>query len=215
MDTKTIRNSLSLLGVLGIGLTSWLSVRCSKKADRESDRKKKILAYAPAIASGVLTSACVLGVNRISSKEIAALTAGCAYVASKNTKRPEKAALPSRDEKVAPWEGPSIEWTGNGTLLCFEAYSGRLFYSSKEAVERAIADLNEHYHKTGHASLNTLYSLLRIQKTTFGAETGWIADPDTPEMENIEIVTLDGNGRNGERMLIIDIKTDPEDYWEE
>lgn len=220
MDTKTIRNSLSLLGVLGIGLTSWASVKCSRKADRESDRKGKLKAYVPAIVSGVLTSACVLAANRLSSREIAALAAGCAYMANREKSRAIQSgkstpSLPSRDETIAPWEGPSIEWTGNGTLLCFEAYSGRLFYSSREAVERAILNLNEYYRQRGRASLNTFYSLLRIRTTTFGAETGWIADVDSPEPEDLEIVTIDGNGRNGENMLIIDIKTDPEDYWEE
>ena len=216
MNLRIIRTSLSLLGVLGIGVTSWISVKCSKKADEETTTKGKIKAYRPAIASGVVTAACVFGANGVANKEIAALTAGMAYIAkSKDVKLLPKAEGKQENHDICPWEGPNVEWTGNGNTLCFEDYSGRMFYSSKEAVEKAISELNDHYHNQGGISLNAFYALLKIRKTTFGAEMGWKADPDSPEQEDIVILTIDDHGAHGEDMLIIDIKTSPEDYWED
>lgn len=216
MNLRIIRTGLSLLGVLGIGVTSWISVKCSKKADQETTTKGKIKAYGPAIASGVVTAACVLGANGVANKEMAALTAGMAYMAkSKDVKLLPEAKEKQEERDICPWEGPSVEWTGNGNTLCFEDYSGRMFYSSKEAVEKAIAELNMHYHDEGRISLNAFYALLRIKKTTFGSEFGWKVDPDSPEQEDICILTIDDHGPHGEDMLIISIKDQPEEYWEE
>ena len=65
MNSKTLRLVLTSIGTVGVGVTSWLSVRCSRKADKETDRKKKIIAYAPAIGSGVATCGCIIASHQI------------------------------------------------------------------------------------------------------------------------------------------------------
>lgn len=223
MNTKLIRTALSWLGVAGVGITSWLSVKCSKKAERETDPKKKLLAYAPAIVSGAVTSFCILKPTYMANREIAALAAGCAYMAQNR----EKMALPgtkaAQEEKesgsveardIAPWEGPSVEWTGKGSTLCFEGYSGRLFYSSREAVEEAERALNERFEGGEYLSLNDLYRLFGISETHFGEQYGWAANADyysgPIEFINTETVT-----ERGEKMLIIEIYTYPMECWME
>ena len=215
MNMRLIRTGLSWLGVLGIGITSWLSVKCSRKADEKTDAKDKIAAYGPAIASGVVSAACVLGSNHLGNREIAALAAGAAYLSKKR----DQLMLPDGQKKtedqkgvdIAPWEGPSVEWTGNGTQLCFEAYSGRLFYSSEKAVREAQDALNEMFVTGERVSLNTYYALLGIAETTFGDQYGWNAASDYYSGP-IEFI----NGEDAHtHMLICDIYTLPMECWKE
>ena len=220
MNARLIRTVLSWMGVAGVGITSWLSVKCSKKAEQETDPKKKALAYAPAIISGVATSFCILKPLNMANHEIAALTAGCAYMAQNK----EKLALPGtkaaeeakNNEKadVVPWEGPSVEWTGKGALLCFEGYSGRLFYSSRESVEEAERIFNDRFAEGDYLSLNDLYKLFGISETHFGEQYGWAANSDyydgPIEFRNTETVT-----DHGEKMLVIEIFTYPMECWME
>lgn len=177
MNAKLIRLALSWIGVAGVGITSWLSVKCSKKAEKETDPKKKLLAYAPAIASGVATSFCILKPTYMANKEIAALAAGCAYMAQNK----DKLALPgtkaaeqeAQKTDIAPWEGHCVEWTGRGTVLCFDEFAGRMFYSCEKAVNEAVDALNERYVEGEFLTLNDFYRCLGISKTDFGEEYGW------------------------------------------
>lgn len=173
MNVRLIRLALSWLGVAGVGITSWLSVKCSKKAEKETDPKKKLLAYAPAIASGVATSFCILKPAYMADKEIAALAAGCAYMAKTKAKPTENTA---EAKDIAPWEGHCVEWTGKGTTLCFDEFSGRMFYSSEKAVNEAVDALNERYIEGEALSLNDFYHYLGIEKTDFGEDFGWSND---------------------------------------
>ena len=221
MNLRLIRLAMGWLGVAGVGITSWLSVKCSKKAEKETDPKKKLLAYAPAIASGVATSFCIMKPLYMADKEIAALAAGCAYMATnKNklalpgTKAAEKEKESADRTEVAPWESPSVEWTGKGTLLCFEGYSGRLFYSSRAAVEEAEQKFNDRFAEGEYLSLNDLYKLFGISETHFGEQYGWAANSDyydgPIEFRNTETVT-----EHGEKMLVIEIFTYPMECWME
>jgi hypothetical protein len=176
MNVKLIRLAMSWLGVAGVGITSWLSVKCSKKAEKETEPKKKVLAYAPAIASGLATSFCILKPAYMAEKEIAALAAGCAYLAQNK----DKLSLPGTDKKeepqkndIAPWEGHCIEWTGKGTTMCFDEFSGRMFYSCEDAVNSAVDSLNERYVEGEFLTLNDFYRYLGISRTDFGEEYGW------------------------------------------
>lgn len=177
MNMRLIRLAMGWLGVAGVGITSWLSVKCSKKAEKETDPKKKLLAYAPAIASGVATSFCIMKPLYMADKEIAALAAGCAYVATNKSKLALPGTKAAESEKtkndIAPWEGHCVEWTGKGTTLCFDEFAGRMFYSCEKAINEAVDALNERYVEGEFLTLNDLYHYLGISKTDFGEEYGW------------------------------------------
>lgn len=177
MNAKLIRLALSWIGVAGVGITSWLSVKCSKKAEKETDPKKKMLCYAPAIASGVATSFCILKPTYMADKEIAALAAGCAYVAQNKGKLALPGTKAAEQEKaqndIAPWEGHCVEWTGKGTVLCFDEFAGRMFYSCEKAVNEAVDALNERFVEGEFLTLNDFYRCLGISRTDFGEEYGW------------------------------------------
>jgi len=180
MNLRLIRLAMGWLGVAGVGITSWLSVKCSKKAEKETDPKKKLLAYAPAIASGVATSFCIMKPLYMADKEIAALAAGCAYMATSKNKLalPGTKAAENSEQKndIAPWEGHCVEWTGKGTTLCFDEFSGRMFYSCEKAIDDAVDALNERYVEGEVLTLNDLYHYLGISRTDFGEEYGWTND---------------------------------------
>lgn len=206
---------MSWVGVLGVGATAVVSVRCSKKADAEDDPRKKALAYAPAVALGVMTSACILGVNHISDREIAALAAGCAYMAKHKGEAKQLPGVKSgdkaivrREEDIAPWEGPSVEWTGNGTMLCLDAYSGRLFYSSRAAVEHAEEELSDRFEAGEELLYNEFYELLGMSETDFGRRFMWSIH-DVRYDGTLVFVNRETLTERGEKMMIIDLLTMP------
>ena len=179
MNTRWISLGLSLLGIGGVGLTSYISIRCHEKAKEKTETKDKILAYAPAVISGVGTSVCILGSHRANRKEIAALTASCTYLAANRDKiekkikehfgqeklqevKQEVGIEMSRERKTTQTKKliprtSSIEWTGNGPLKCFEGYSGRYFYSTLEKVKEAEKKLNNRLHDGEYVCLNDFY----------------------------------------------------------
>lgn len=78
----------------------------------------------------------------------------------------------------------TIEETGKGDRLCFEAYTGRIFRSSEDAVTKAEDKLIEQYldeednGEFGYASYNDFYYYLGIRQTQFGHEYGWANNED-------------------------------------
>ena len=72
--------------------------------------------------------------------------------------------------------GNEIIYTGNGTDIFFEPFSGRYFASSREAVNRGIAKFETILHSDIWASLNQLYSCWDIPETDLGGFFGWNTD---------------------------------------
>lgn len=68
---------------------------------------------------------------------------------------------------------PSVEYTGKGNLLCYDAYGGRWFRSSKEAVETAVSMFIEDYENGNVLNYNDFYALLGISQTDFGCQYGY------------------------------------------
>lgn len=85
----------------------------------------------------------------------------------------------------------SVEETGRGNLLCYEAYGGRFFRSDEGAVREAVDKFVEDYVKScqmqdedpAHMmyevyNFNDLYSLLGIMPTHFGDRWGYTNSED-------------------------------------
>lgn len=187
MNNRWIRLGLSAVGCVGVGVTSWLSIKCHEKAKFAQDKKSKMYCFAPAIASGIFTVGCILGSNHLSNKEIATLTASCGYLAA-NRKQIMKrvraelgeekakeisaeAAIKAADEAIKT--KPVVEHTGYGSVRFVEDMFGREFYCSLEHVEWAEDQLNYRYTHEEHVNYNTFYELLGLSKTRAGWEHGW------------------------------------------
>ena len=243
MTKRALSLVLSLIGVGGVGITSWISVKCSKKAEKKETKKEKVLAYLPAIISGVGTSACILGSHHISRKEIAALTASCTYLAANRDKietkikekfgedklseiKQEAATEQVREEnhvekKLNGKTGrQTIEETGYGDTLFLDLYLGRKFRSSLDHVIKAEKNLNYEFHSGRSVCMNDFYAYLGIDPTRAGDQFGWPYDEDyiDPDLETpIEFDNIKTEDENGELMYIIDFKYgyQPMDYWME
>ena len=156
---------------------------------RNTPRLAKPLAPTLVCAAGSIT--CMAISEKISYKQIAALTATCVYLTKNRDFLEKKLEEVVGKERLAnikqefvkkEAEGmlnfPSVEITANGDLLCFEMYSGRWFRSSREAVEEAQAQLAKMHEEGMYLSLNDYYALLGITMTQFGDEFGWPASED-------------------------------------
>lgn len=218
MNSRWISLGLSLFGVGGVGLTSYLAIKGHEESKDKTDKKEKLLAYKWAILSGVGTSACILGSHHVSSKEIAALTASCTYLAANRDKiekkikekfgeeklheiktdigvdtvkeKKSKEIATTDTKKMLPRKS-SVEWTGNGPLKCFEGYSGRYFYSTLEKVKEAEMKLNNRLHDGEYVCLNDFYELLGMAKTHFGNTFGWPASEDYYDIHLDEPITFE------------------------
>lgn len=97
-------------------------------------------------------------------------------------------------KKTLPWlrnKHPSIEDTGRGTTLCYEAWGGRLFYSDegavREAVDKFVEDYTENCRRSEEdpaqtyvevTNFNDLYALFGILPTHLGDAWGYNSSPD-------------------------------------
>lgn len=189
VSTKWVRLGLSMAGVIGVGLTSILSIKGYENAKEKSEKKKKLIAYAPAIGSGILTSVCILGSHHLSNKQIAALTASCGYLAANRQKILAKVREQLGDEKtktiqteaavetkraiVKSDKKPAIEETGHGHIHFVEDMFGREFYCSIEHFEWTKKMLNHKFMQGERVDYNTFYELLGLSKTREGWEYEW------------------------------------------
>lgn len=231
INKDLVRLTLTTLGIIGIPVTSIIAIKCHDKAKDIDDKKQKAKCYIPAAISGVAAGACMIGSHKISSKEIAALTATASFVVANRNKLEEeiKKVLPEQDVKkvsecadkrvIAEHRGQSVEYTGHGTLKCLEGYSGRIFYSSIEMVREAERRLNQRFQSGEYISMNDFYRLLGITETHFGDQWGWVPSEDWyPRWYADNPIGFDNTlveDEDGSPLLVIDLIVYPMEGWKE
>lgn len=171
-----------------------------KDCDPDDKEAKRAVTFeavrdiAPIIVGPTIITATTCGMifanDYISSKEIAIL--GAAYtVSSKNlaqTREKVKSFFGetearkmegdlSKDKlrKDEPIRNNNIVING-GEVLCKDFYSGRLFYSSVEKVEKAILELSRNIIDEMFVSLNDFYNLIDLDTIPLGDDLGWNID---------------------------------------
>lgn len=143
--------------------------------------------YIPATVTGALTIGAIIGANRIGTRRAAAMAA--AYTISERAfdeykekiveKLGEKKERAARDEIAQdrvdknPVGKTEVIITGGGDVLCFDAYTGRYFYSDMETLKKAQNDVNYGILNNGYGSLNDFYSKIGLANITLGEEVGW------------------------------------------
>lgn len=146
--------------------------------------------YVPAAATAVLSTACIISSNRVSSKRITGLSA--AYAISEKTlsdykekvietigEKKEKEVRDKVAEKKLnenPVSKNEVVITGTGTTLCYDTMNARYFESDLETIRRAINNLNEELLNSMYVSLNEFYDELDLKHTRLGYELGWRAE---------------------------------------
>lgn len=161
--------------------------------------KKMIPVMAPPIIMGGTTIACIVGSHSVSSRRIAALSAAYSLsettVKNLNSKMEEmlgekrtraikdsimkdKLKADSEKDKKILSDGQLVI-PNDGTVLCKDLYSGRLFYSNAEKIKQAIAKCSYEIISDMYISLNDFYEAIdssQLPKIPMGEDLGWNID---------------------------------------
>lgn len=146
--------------------------------------------YIPAASTAAFTIAAIVCANRISARRAAALAAAYSiserafdeYRAKVTEKLGEKKERAVRDELAQerldrdPVTGREVIITGNGEVLCYDAYTGRYFTSTVERIRKAENNINHRILHEHHASLTDLYEEIGLAATKVSEEVGWNLD---------------------------------------
>ena len=197
---------LTGIGVAGMITTTVLAVKATPKALRILEEKKQKegdvskveivkscwKCYAPAVITGAISTACIIGANSVNARRYAALTT--AYKLSETTLSNYKEKVVETigekkeqavQDKVAaklieqnPVPSNDIIHTGNGTTLCFDPMTSRYFYSSIENIRGAAVNVKEMllHGAWGCTSLNEFYDELNLPHADVGDILGWNTD---------------------------------------
>lgn len=216
-DVKTVisKNSpgiLTGLGVAGMATTAVLAVKATPKALRlmdEAENEKgddltKVEAvkacwkcYIPAVATGAVSAACIIGANSVNARRNAALatayqlsTTALAEYKEKVVETIGEKKAQTIKEKIAkdkieknPVTKSDIIITEKGNTLCYDALSGRYFRSDIDKIRRVVNELNKRMLSEMYISLNEFYSELGLRGTTMGDELGWNIDDGMIELD--------------------------------
>lgn len=198
---KTLPIILSVVGVIGVGVTAVLSARdtnrcrdCGKEPIKEglqktktANEKAKVImsnakAYTPTIVSSVITSACVIGSIVLSKKaEIALITAyGLLEQGYKNYRDTNiKMNGKDMDHKIkvkmaedSLKERETVSKIRNRQLF-YDDFAEEYFEGDFEQVLRAEYCINKTLIKTGCATLNQFYRFMGKKEVYYGDDIGW------------------------------------------
>lgn len=204
---------LTGVGIAGMLTTVVLAVRSTPKALNLMDEKKKELntdkltpvetvkatwkCYAPAVVTGIASTACIIGGVSIGARRTAALAT--AYKISETALHEYKDKVVETigekkekviSEKVAqdkidkdPVVKKQIIMTGGGDVLCYDPLSGRYFMSSMEKIREAKNSVNELLIAEMYASLNDFYDCIGLGHTKLGEDLGWNIDSGTLQID--------------------------------
>lgn len=171
----------------------------AKKTVIEEAAKQMVPVIAPTAIMGGATIACIIGSHSTSNRRIATLSA--AYSLSESTiknlngkmeemlgekktraikdsiMKDKLKAESEKDQKILSNEPFVIP--GDGTVLCKDLYSGRLFYSNAEKIKQAIAECSYNLMTDMYISLNDFYEAIgssQLEPIPLGDDLGWNVD---------------------------------------
>jgi hypothetical protein len=225
--TKHSPEILTGLGIAGMVTTTIMAVKAtpkamrliedekirqSKAANADVDKLKPMAAvkvtwkcYIPAVVTGTVSIACLVGASTVSARRNAVLAT--AYTLSETALSEykekvietvgEKKEEAIRD-KVAkdcidknPVKNHEVIITKNGNTLCYDAISGRYFKSNVETIRKVINELNRRMLSEMYISMNDLYYELGLTSTKLGDDLGWNVDKGLIEVDFSSQLTED------------------------
>lgn len=196
---------LTAIGIAGMITTTVLAVKATPKAleliaDRKDEEETYELTpietvktawkpYVPAVVTGAVSIACLIGANSVNARRNAALAT--AYKLSETAFSEYKSkvveTLGEKKEKVIrehvaqakvdnqPVSKSEVIIAGNGDVLFLEPVSGRYFTSDIENIRRIINDFN-YQMTTGmqeYISLSEWYDAIGLPHTSTSDDLGW------------------------------------------
>lgn len=226
---------LTGIGIAGMITTTVLAVKATPKALRLIDEEKVALGeeqlspidtirvawmpYIPAVVSGTVSVACLIGANSVNVRRNAALATAYKLSEAAFSEYREKVieTIGEKKEKAVkdkvakeqieknPVNKNEIIVTNKGNTLCFDPLSGRYFKSDIDRIKRVENELNKRmlHDITGYVSLNEFYEELGLDYTSIGDDLGWNVD------ELIDIGFSSQLADNGEPSIVLDFHVAP------
>lgn len=193
--------------------------------------------YVPAVVSGLMTVACIMGASVLSKKQQAAITSAYALVSSNYKRYSSKLkelygdeahekileSISAEDAEKMLIYSPSLvssstlgfegaEGIDTETLLFYEPYSERYFKSTAYRVLQVQYHVNRVYIMGGDVTLNDYYSCLGIEKIDGGDLIGWSA---VDGLEWIDFENIRSTLEDGTPYYIISTPFGPFDFTED
>lgn len=179
--------------------------------------------YIPAVATGVVSIACIVGGSTVNLRRNAALAT--AYTLSETAFKEYRdkvvETVGEKKEKVVreelhkdvleknPIEGKEIVFTNGGEVRCYDVWSGRYFMSDMNTLQRSVNELNERMinNFNPYISLNEFYYKIGLSETKVGDDLGWRLDGSKRliELDISSLVTPE----DGVPCLVVDFKNRP------
>lgn len=222
---------LTYLSVAGVVSTTALAVKATPQAldkiaqmrsELDAPTKKEFAQllwkdYTPALLSGAFTIACIIGAHNINNRRNAALVTvySLAETALKEYQTKLKEQLGDTKAKQfkddiakdhlldTPMATSQVFITGLGEQLCYDSYTGRYFKSDIETIRRAQNDINAKIFREMYASHNDFYTLIGLERTSFGEEVGWTST------DQLDIEFSSHLASDGRPCLCIEYRTEP------
>lgn len=208
LRTTIVKHSPEILtgiGIAGMITTAVLAVSATPKALELIKKKKEELniedeklkpvevvkttwkCYVPAVVTGTVSAACLIGANSVNAKRHAALAT--AYSLSETAmkeyrdkvietigEKKEQSVRDAVDKEVVeknPVSKNEVIVTKKGETLCFDKISGRYFKSDLDKIQKAVNEINFRLFDEMYISLNEFYYELGLDGIAIGDEIGW------------------------------------------
>lgn len=174
--------------------------------------------YVPAVATALVSTACLIGANSVNSRRTAALATAYKLSETALTEFKEKATEVMGEKKVKeikesiakekiennPVSNKEVIVTHTGESLCFDAISGRYFKSDIESIRRAVNTLNRRLRIEMFISLTEFYDEIGLSPTKLSDDLGWNID-----MGEIEVVFGSQIAEDGRPCIVLDYTIAP------
>lgn len=146
--------------------------------------------YIPAVITGALSAACMIGANSENLRRNAALATAYSLsetalkeyqekvvetIGEKKEKSIREAIAKDKLERD-PIATKEVIITETGTTICYDAISGRYFKSDRTKIDKAINELNRRMLIHGYISLNEFYDEIGLSCVRIGDDLGWRTD---------------------------------------
>lgn len=227
------------IGIAGMVSTSVLAVKATPKALRLIENEENELSnercedvklkpfeiiklvwpcYIPAVITGGLSIACLIGGTSVNLKRNAALAT--AYNISKTALNEYRDAVVEtvgeKKEKIVkdkvaekklkknPVSDNEIIITKKGDTLCYDGAYGRYFKSDIDTIKKAINVVNRNIISDMYVSLNDFYDLIGLKPTGTGYDVGWNIDDG-----EIDIYFSSQLAEDGTPCLVINYSVSP------
>lgn len=174
--------------------------------------------YVPTTILATITIGCIISANSINKRRNAAL-AGLYSISEmalkeyrdkvvetigENKERKIKDEIAADKIRKTPVNEDTIEYTGKGDTLCYDAFSGRYFKSNIEHIRSVLNDLSRDLLSDMFISLNQVYYGLDLPGTKLGDLVGWHVEHGLIEPQFSSQLTEDGKP-----CLVLDFSTEP------